>query len=141
METKIGKPSAAPDPVSGDRVDDQTDQCTVSQIGRKLCTLCHGPGNDGCGCGTKYSLKDHEDTRSEIFKLLQVNGCWIEKACGADDRIVASEHQGKSNDKETKGAEDKVHQVFHDDVARIFCSCKTCLNHCEACLHEEDKES
>ena len=35
------------------------------------------------------------------------------------------------------GAE--VHQVFHDNVTCVFCSGETGFNHCEACLHEEDK--
>ena len=103
--------------MSGDRVNDQTDQRTVNQIGRKFCALCHGAGNDGGGCGTEYSLEDHKDTGCKIFKLLQVNGCRIKKACGADDGIAASEQQSKSDDKEAKSTEDKVHQVFHNDVA------------------------
>ena len=41
MESQLRQPSAAPDPVSGNRIYKQTDQRTVNAVRRKFCTLCH----------------------------------------------------------------------------------------------------
>ena len=46
-------------------------------------------------------------------------------------------HQGVTQEGKDDGANAEVHQVFHDDVAGVLCSCKARLNHCEACLHKE----
>lgn len=46
MEAHLADKPAAPDPVSGYRVNDQADQEAVDTIGRKFCTFCPGTRYD-----------------------------------------------------------------------------------------------
>ena len=43
MKAQSGKPAAAPDPVTGDGIYHEGDQCTVCAVCFEIGTLCHGP--------------------------------------------------------------------------------------------------
>ena len=60
VESHLREPAAAPDPVSGYRIDYQADEEAVDAVRREFCTLCHGSRNDGCRSGTEYCLEDQE---------------------------------------------------------------------------------
>lgn len=57
----------------------------------------------------------------------------------ADDSadIISGIHQAITQQNKNTGADAEVHQVFHQDVARVFCAGKAGLHHCEAALHKE----
>ena len=54
-------------------------------------------------------------------------------------KIRKAKHDAKSRKPEQRGADGKIHQVLHDDVACILSSCKAGLYHGKTCLHEEYK--
>ena len=58
MEAKLCEPAAAPDPVTGNRVNNRRDNHRVNAVCRELGALCHGTGNDGRSSCTEYGLED-----------------------------------------------------------------------------------
>ena len=60
MKSHLADKSAAPDPVTGYRIYNETDQQTVDTVGDEFSTLCHGTGYDGSRSSTEYSLEDEK---------------------------------------------------------------------------------
>ena len=60
MKSHLANEAAAPDPVTGYRINNETDQKTVDTVGDELGTFCHGTGDDGSRGSTEYSLEDEE---------------------------------------------------------------------------------
>ena len=60
VEAQLGKPSAAPNPVAGNRVDYRADCKAVQAVRDKFGALRHGAGNDGCCRGAENGLEDDE---------------------------------------------------------------------------------
>jgi hypothetical protein len=46
-------------------------------------------------------------------------------------------HNAVAQQRKDHRADAKIHQVFHNDIARVFCSCKAGFYHGEAALHEK----
>ena len=63
-----------------------------------------------------------------------------ESARIADDSAqIAAVHQSVAEDEKRDRTEAEVEQVFHDDVACVFCAGEARFDHREARLHKEDE--
>ena len=60
MESQLGQPAAAPNPMAGDGIDDGADNQAMEALGREFCALGHGAGNDGGGGCTENRLEDQK---------------------------------------------------------------------------------
>ena len=139
VEAQLGQPASAPDPVTGNGVDDQADGNTVNAVGRKFSPFCHGTGNDGGSRRTEYCLEDQECHRrkARVFCHVVVGYKEVRRADDAAD--IRAEHQPEPDDPERGRAQRKVHDIFHHDVAGVFCPGQTCFAHSKTGLHEEDQ--
>ena len=139
VEAYLGQPAAAPDPVAGNGVDEQTDQNAVYAVGRKLGPFRHGTGHDG-GCrGAENGLEDEEGHGriAGIFPYAEFSYAEIRHSDDAAD--IRSEHEAEAHDPECGRAQCKIHDVFHDDVASVFSAGQACLAHGKPRLHEKDQ--
>ena len=129
---QLRKPAAAPYPVGFDRVDHCRDDSGINTIRNELCTFCHSTGNNGCCCCTEYQIE---------YEAGPVKVCIVRenvKSRLADDAgYVFSAQQPEADENEYHRAEAKVHEVFHNDVAGVFCSGEARFYHCKAALHKE----
>ena len=141
MEAHLADKPAAPDPVSGYRVNDQADQETVDTIGRKFSTFCHGSGYDRSGGCTEYCLEDQEcPERNAVRKHCGTVICLCGNAADlSEESVSCSKHDPESDDPESRSTDTEIHKVFHDDVTSIFCSGEAGFYHCKSGLHKEDK--
>ena len=57
-EAHLGKPSAAPDPMSQDGIDDQSENKRENDKGNVLDPLGHGAGHDGSGGAAEDELEE-----------------------------------------------------------------------------------
>ena len=60
VKAYLGQPSAAPDPMAGHRIDEDTDRCRIDEVGREFRPFRHGAGDDGRGSGTEHRMENHE---------------------------------------------------------------------------------
>ena len=141
MKTELGKPAAAPDPVTGNRINHQTDDQAVNTIRKKFGTFCHGTGNDGGSSCTEDGL---ENEKSPERNAVRCHGCSIigfrgDTADLTEEAVAGSEHDTETDEPEDRGSDTEIHEVFHDDVAGIFCTGEAGLYHGKTGLHEEDQ--
>ena len=129
MEAQLSQPAAAPDPVTGDRINNCRNNHGIDAVRGELGSLCHCTGNDGCSGCTEYGLKDQR-------RIVQTGGEYIN---AADQCAGTAEHQACAEQPENRGAQAEVHEVFHNNIACILCTGEARLDHAEACLHEEYK--
>ena len=132
MEAKLCEPAAAPDPVTGNRVDDCRNNHRVNAVCRELGALCHRAGNDGSGRRAEHGL---EDQRRPVVALADY--AVSEEIKAAEERACRTEHDAEAEDPEDRRAEREIHQVLHDDVAGVLRTGEAGLNHRKAGLHEE----
>ena len=139
MEAQLGQPAAAPDPVAGDGIDHSGNQQRIDAVGNKLGALCHSARYDGSGGGAKHRLENEEG--EEGNPLRQDGGIVApyEGIKAAYQRPRASEHQAEAQQPEDGRADAEVHQVLHQNIARVFCPGKSRLTHGKAGLHEKDQ--
>ena len=133
VEAQLAQPAAAPDPMPADRVNDQAYGYAVNAIRKELGALRHRAGDDGGRRGAEHRLKNDERPGRERAAVIAQD----ERVEPADQRAVPREHDAEACQPKGNGAEGKIHQVFHDDVARIFGACQAGLHHRKARLHEE----
>jgi len=55
------------------------------------------------------------------------------------EECILPHHQGISENRKYHGSYTEVHQVLHDDVARILRTGETGLHHGKAALHEKNQ--
>ena len=132
VEAKLCEPAAAPDPVTGDRIDDRRNNHRVNAVCREFGALCHRTGNNGRSSCTEYGL---ENQGRPVVAL--TDNAVREEIKAAEEWACRTEHDAEAENPEDRRAEREVHQVLHNDVAGILCSGEAGLNHCEARLHEE----
>ena len=141
VEAHLADEAAAPDPVTGDRVNHKADHKTVYTVRREFCTLSHGTGNDSSRGCTEDSLENQKcpernTVRKHCASVICLGG---NSADSSEEAVSCSKHNTETNQPECRSTDTEVHQVFHDNVTCVFCSGETGFHHCEACLHEEDK--
>ena len=134
MKAQSGKPAAAPDPVTGDGIYHEGDQCTVCAVCFEIGTLCHGTGYDGCcGC-TEHCLENHV---AHGGKGSEIVGAADERIKTADQGAGASEHDAEAYQPVTGCSNTEIHKVFHQNVAGVFRPGHSRFTESEAGLHEE----
>ena len=132
METYLRKPASAPDPVRLDRIDDSRDHCGINAVGKELRPLGHRPGNDRGSGGAEHEVEN------KTGKIELRVSCEQVKARAPDDpHHVFSQQQRKPDQDKDHRADTEIHQVLHQDIARVLRSGKSCLHHGETCLHPE----
>ena len=133
MKAHLSEPAAAPNPMTGNRVDEQGDAQRVQAVCGELGTLCHRTGDNGCRGRTEYRLENQECKKRNAIRQNR-------RIISANHRIqftAGTEHQAEANQPEYRCTDGKVHQVLHQDVAGVLRTGKTGLAHGKACLHEE----
>lgn len=58
-----------------------------------------------------------------------------------DAMYIFPEHQTKADNPKKDSAQSKIHKVFHDDIAGIFGTGKSCFHHGKTRLHEKYQKS
>ena len=139
VEPRLGQPAAAPDPVAGNGVDEQTDQDTVNAVGRKLGPFRHGAGNDSCRRGAENGLENQEGHGRIPCFFPYAEFCHAKVRRSDEAADVRTEHKAKTHDPECRCAQRKIHDVFHDDVAGVFSAGQACFTHGKPRLHEKDQ--
>ena len=136
MEAQLRQPAAAPDPVAGNRVDKCADRYAVNTIRDEFGPFRHSAGNNSGRRRAENGLEDkiHRggNRQAEEAVILRHKGI---KA--SDQRAGACEHQAETENPVNRGAESKVHQVFHNNIAGVFRPGKAGLHHSETRLHEK----
>ena len=78
-------------------------------------------------------LSCEDVTFSKIREYLQIGYAYD------TEQIIFRHHQPESQEYKHDSADTEIHEIFHDDIAGIFCPCKACFDHGETALHEEYK--
>ena len=137
MEAQLAEPAAAPDPVTGDGVDDEADGRRVEAVGAELGALCHGAGNDGGGGGAEHSLEHHVDPQRQAAEIV---AALDERIKTADEGAGARKHHTEADQPVAGRADTEVHHILHQNIAGILGTGQARFAKGEACLHEEDHE-
>ena len=138
VETKLRKPALrVPNPTGFNGVNKQRNDAGVNAIGDELRALCHGAGYDGgCRCAehkVEYEGRSHSvlEEPTEIGEDLKIRNA--DKSA----YIILGHHEREAEQYENNRTDTEIHEVLHDDVAGIFRTGETGLNHGEPGLHEE----
>ena len=137
MEAQLCQPAAAPNPVTGDGVDDQADGGGVAAVGTELCALCHGAGNNGGGRCAEHRLEhgvDPDRQRAEIIAAAD------ERVKPADECAGACEHHAEAHKPVAGRTDTKIHHILHQNIAGIFGAGQACLAQGKARLHKEHQK-
>jgi hypothetical protein len=136
VETPRGEPPAAPNPVTGDWVDNQADYEAVNAIGQKFCSLSHSAGDYSRGRRAENRLKDGEGIGWKRRIIIASN----EKINFSDNAAyIRAEHDTETQNPERYRTYAEIHQIFHDDVAGVLGPGETRLNHRETRLHKKNQ--
>lgn len=130
---KARQPAAAPNPVSFNWINNRADNRAVNAVSRKLCSFRHGAGND-CSCGGAENKIKYEAVPVVCIKIREQTHCGQSEESA---QSVLTEQQSASQKNKYHGAYAEIHKILHNDVAGVFCPCKTGFNHCKARLHKE----
>ena len=104
----VHQPTAAPCPVTADRIDQYADQHRIGQVHGELRTFRHSTRNDG-GCrSTEHGLEDQE-TFDRQFSLVKAD---VEEM-RHPDKPACPEHDPEANRPEQQRTEREVEQVLH----------------------------
>ena len=139
VESHLSEPSTAPDPVAGDGIDEGRNAEGIDTVGEEFCSLRHGAGDDGGGCGAENGL---EDQIGEQGHALRQDGGVVPldpMVQAADQGPAAGEHQAEAQQPVDRRADAEVHQVLHENVARVLGPGEAGLAHGEARLHQKDQ--
>ena len=136
MESQFGKPAAAPDPVTGNGIDQKGNEYGIYAVGGELRPFCHGSGNDGGRSSAEHSLEEQVGQRciTGIIGHLEMGDKEIRRA--DDTAYIGTEHETEAQEPEHDRAQSKVHEILHDNVAGILGSGEPRFHHGEPGLHE-----
>ena len=126
---------AVPDPPCLNGVDHGTDDSGVNTVGYKFGPLGHGTGYNGSCGGTEYELEEKVGP-VEIIKIGKHLVFWHADQA---EEIVLTIHNTIPQQDKYHGANAKIHQIFHNDIAGIFSPGETRLHHSKSTLHEKDQ--
>ena len=134
MEAQLGKPTAAPNPVGFDGVNQSGDYSGVYAVREEFGALSHGPGYDrGCGCAENKI--EYKVRPVEAF----ITGENIKTRLTDQSNKVFPEKQIKADQNKHDRTDAEVHQVLHQYIAGVFRPGKAGLHHGKAGLHPEHK--
>ena len=132
MESHLRQPSAAPDPVCFNRIDQSRNDAGVNAVGQELRPLCHSAGHDR-RCGrTKHQVK--YKVGPVKIRIICKN---IKTRLTDQPHHVLSQKKAETNQDKHDCSNTEVHQVLHQNVTCILSPGKACLHHSKPCLHPE----
>ena len=131
MESKLCEPAATPSPVSFNRIDYCRNYSRINAVRKKFCAFCHCARNDCCCRCAEYEV-EYKSRPVKIAVICKNLPVWFSNQT---EKCVFTEKKSKSNKNKNNCSDTKVHQVFHDNVSRVFCTGKTCFDHCKSGLH------
>ena len=134
----MAQPAAAPDPVTGNRVDDGRDEEAVDQVGRELGAFSHGTGNNRGRSSGKDQLEEPESQDGQTGHI--VTAADEEAACADPAASGCTKHEGIAKGPESQAGKDKVDQVFEQDVGGVLRAGQTSFNKSKTGLHPENQE-
>jgi len=139
MEAHALQPAAAPHPVAADGVHHQRNGGGVDAVRFEVGALCHGAGHDG-GCrgaehGLEYDVHPQRDIQTQVG-IIALN----ERVEPADEGAGAAEHQPEADEPVARGADAKIHHVFHEDIAGVLGAGETRFTQSKTRLHEVNEE-
>ena len=137
MEAELAQPTAAPDPMTGNGINDQGDSGGVNAIGAELGTLCHSAGNNGGRGGAEHGLENCKGPQRNAAGKNMAVILHNHRVDPAEQLCSRSEHNAETNKPETGRTDAEVHQVFHQNIAGVLGSGKSGLTHGKTCLHKE----
>ena len=135
-EAEPAQPAAAPDPAGLDRIDDEADDRGVQAVSGKLRPLRHGARHDG---GRRRAEHELEDERRPVEALKIEEHIPVRPADQSEDAVLPH-HQAVAEQEEHHRSNAEVHQVFHNNVARVLGAGEAGLHHGEAALHEKHED-
>jgi len=134
MEAQLCQPAAAPNPVCLDGVNQRGNDGGIHAVGEELRALCHCAGDDG---RRRRAENEVEDKVREIE--IRVRGENVKTGLADKAHQVFAQQKREANQDEHHCADAEVHQVLHQDVARVLRAGEAGFDHCEACLHPENE--
>ena len=137
MEAELCQPASAPNPVAGDGIDNQADRRGIENIGFEVRALGHGTRDNRCRRSAKDCLEECINPCRQRTKVIYALHERVERA---NKRVRAAKHQAKTNDPIARRANAEVHEVLHQDIARVLGTSQTSLAQCKAGLHEIDQK-
>ena len=136
MEAEFRKPAAAPDPMTGNGIDQRAQYGAEDQIGGKFRPFRHGAGDDRRRGGAEDGLENQKSKggiRSGVIPSHQ------KVRCADEAEVGSAEHQTKAEHPKDHGAHAEIHHIFHYDVPGVFTLCQTGFHHAKAGLHKKDQ--
>ena len=139
MESHFRQPATAPDPVAAHRIDEKGDGRGVEAVGGEPGPLRHGAGYDGRRGGAEHRLEDGKGPQRHPFRQHRAVFLHDEGINPSEQRRARSEHDPEARQPVQRRADAKVHQVLHQDIARVLCPGKSGFTHGKSRLHEENQ--
>ena len=125
--------------MSGNRIDEQGNGGRIKAVCGKPGAFSHRTGYDRGGGGTEYGLKNSVCPQGHSGGQDRTVILHHEQIDPAEQRCPCSEHDPETEQPVQRCADTEIHQVFHQDIACVFCPCETCFAHGKPCLHKEDQ--
>ena len=144
-KAEIGQPAAAPDPVPDDGVDDQREHKGKEDERKVLDALGHRAGDDGGRRAAKHKLEKelaperHGGSQRIVIKA-EVRAAQHKQMLGADEGVVAAEHQPPAQQHKAQRGHGKDDKVFGQDVDAVFGAGKARLHRGKAQVHKEHED-
>src|ERR687898_1422006 len=146
LHPEIGKPAAAPDPMSDHRVDQAGEDDGEDHVDREFGPLQHRAPYDGQRHGAERDLEEKlgrerdlrpGEPRVDIVDLPCRNR--QEPALGAYERVTRAEGQREAEGPEQKGGDGQIHQDLRHHAPHVLHPGEPNLQHSESRLHKEDQ--
>ncbi len=129
-----------PRPVAEDRIDEPGHAEAVQQVADEAGPTDHGAGGDGAAGIREGELEQEERQERDTRSAVRIRCTVQQEVLLADEAVTRTEHEGKAPRPEQDAAQAGVDDAFQEDVHRFASTRETCLQHHEACLHEEHQE-
>ena len=137
-KAQLGQPAlAVPHPARLNGIDHRADDGGVDAVGQEFGPLRHSPRDNGGGSGAEYQLEEEVGP----VEAVEVGEQLVLRPSDQAEEVVLTIHDPVAQEHKDHGADAEVHQVLHDDVARVFGPGEASLHHGEAALHEKYKYS
>ena len=134
VEAHLRQPAAAPDPMRLNGIDHSGDDRGIDAVRKKFGSLRHCARDDRGRGGAKDQIEDEAGPVEVGIVGEDIQSGLSDEA----DHILAQ--QKACTDHDEKDCSDaEVHQVLHQDIARVFGAGESGFHHGEARLHPEDQ--
>ena len=150
---ELGKPAAAPNPMTHNRIDDSDHEKAENVESAELDSFGNRAGDDGRRGSGKDELKEElcpdrgpGPVKRGINPLVGVPHCWTiirpshkPKPLRPKEGSAVPEHESEAHGQESYGGDRKYDEVLGQDGDGIFCPAEAGLDHGETQVHEENQ--